>query len=103
MTASEPLTLQEEYDMQQSWHLDDNSKANFSSPSKSTWSNTPAECTFIILALPPPGTTSEELRSTTLSKAGAGSTLSCIAPIFINTYIIDQYDSDDWRRQPVFQ
>ncbi|CAO3689551.1 unnamed protein product [Umbelopsis ramanniana] len=53
MTASEPLTLQEEYDMQQSWHLDDN------------------KCTFIILALSPPGTTSEELRSTTLSEAGA--------------------------------
>ncbi|KAI9289968.1 GNAT domain-containing protein [Umbelopsis sp. AD052] len=52
MTASEPLTLQEEYDMQQSWHLDDN------------------KCTFIILALPPPGTISEELNTTALSKAG---------------------------------
>jgi hypothetical protein len=38
------------------------------------WSNTPTECTFIILALPPPGTTSEELKTTALSEAGAGST-----------------------------
>jgi len=53
MTASEPLTIQEEYDMQQSWHLDDN------------------KCTFIILATPPPGEISEKLKDSTLSDWGA--------------------------------
>jgi hypothetical protein len=75
MTASEPLTLQEEYDMQQSWHLDDNSR--LSTP---WWypvfivpvPKNPRECTFIILAVPPPGTTSDQLKDGILSGMGAG-------------------------------
>ncbi|KAG2172838.1 hypothetical protein INT43_000188 [Umbelopsis isabellina] len=51
MTASEPLTLQEEYDMQQSWHLDDN------------------KCTFIILAIAPPGTAAGDLEGISSKKA----------------------------------
>lgn len=50
LTASEPLTLEQEYEMQQSWQIDENSKpTTLVLNNKNNLTKQFLECTFIIL------------------------------------------------------